>query len=101
MIHKREHMTRAEKNALDEAMTIEGLLAVTLAQWQAEPVIEQGHTDNLVFQSTVFRVWVSRMSRRDYAEGDEGARAYALERMTIEKFTGGRWVLLDRYGRER
>lgn len=75
------------------------LANLPLAVWQSMPTLHQGHTDNLKFASTTFKVWTSRMSRADYAEGIEGAKAFSNERLTIEKLIDGVWTTLDQYGR--
>jgi len=87
------------KLTLSHDATFADLQQVSPAQWYAMPTIESGHFDNLKYQGDTFRVWLSRMSRRDYDEGPEGTTAYTAERMTVEQLIGGRWVKLDRYGR--
>lgn len=57
--------------------------------WRRQPVLEQGHTDNLVFDDGQHRVWVSRMTLADY-DGDR--RAYMADRLTIERRGAGGWV---------
>ena len=69
---------------------------IPLSVWQAMPTLCSGQTDDLKYESPHFRVWVSRMTLKDY-DGDSAV--YLDERLTIEHSIDGVWVRLDKYGR--
>lgn len=61
---------------------------------KALPVLEQGHTDNLMWKGyDIFgraaRVWISRMTKADGAKYDNG--------VTVESHVNGAWKTMQRY----
>jgi hypothetical protein len=53
------------------------------------PTIQQGHFDNLVYQSETKRVWISRMTVED-------GQPYNNQ-VTVEKLVDGNWVIKEQY----
>ena len=76
--------------------TFEELASLSLSDLYMLPTLHQGQYDNLKFESSLFRVWYSRMRLEDY-NGDH--EAYNKNRIVIEKLINGRWTVLDKYGR--
>ena len=79
--------------------TFEDIYQLLPHEWDAFPTLSQGHDANLKFENEEFRVWVSRMSPRDY-DSETNREAYSNERLQVErknKVTGA-WQMLDRYG---
>lgn len=63
----------------------------TLAEIQNCPVIEQGHTDNLILATPYCKVWVSRLTKEDGMPYDN--------EVTLEAFNShdGFWFTVDTY----
>jgi len=94
------HFRLAKRDSIlsnPEGVTIQDLVYFDVADWHnLFPTIEQGHTDNLKFQSSRLRVWVSRMSLADY-DGD--VKVWERERLTFEAYVSGKWRRIDREGK--
>jgi hypothetical protein len=67
-------------------------------EWAARPTLHVGQTHDLKYDDGQHRVWMSRLRPEDY-DVPEPARKQLDERRVIERFEGGRWITLDRYGR--
>lgn len=61
----------------------------TLQEVCTLPVLKQGHTDNLVYQGTNKRVWISRMTVEDGQPYDN--------QITVEKLVNGVWAIKEQY----
>jgi hypothetical protein len=63
----------------------------TLAELLAKPTITQGQTDDLkvFFLGRQTKVWLSRMTKEDGQPYDN--------QVTIERFDGSAWVIIDQY----
>ena len=70
-------------------MTVDNRL--TKRDIEAMPIINSGHTDNLLYESLYKRVWRSRMTKKD---GDELDHAITIE---YNNMTTRRWETVDRY----
>jgi len=53
------------------------------------PVLKQGHFDNLVYESTTKRVWLSRMTIEDGMPFNN--------QVTIETLVQGKWEIKEQY----
>jgi hypothetical protein len=69
--------------------SVKGLKRRGYAFWKHQPVLDRGHTDNLVYDDGRHRVWVSRMTIDDY-DGDR--QAWLADRLTVEENINGRWT---------
>jgi hypothetical protein len=65
-------------------------------EWADFETLSSAQTHDLKFDDGKYRVWVSRMTLRDY---DGNAEAYGNERLQFERYDHGTWIPLDRYGK--
>jgi hypothetical protein len=61
----------------------------TLATLKALPTIDQGHFDDLKVQTSIYRLWLSRMTKEDGAEHNNG--------VTLDKLIDGVWTTINEY----
>ena len=81
-----------KRASLDVVRVAVALRGRGFEHWSRQPVIEQGHTDNLVHDDGSFRVWISRMVLADY-DGDRAR--WDADRITVEHCKGGRWERVE------
>lgn len=73
---------------MSRAPTLREIKALGYDWWKKQPVLDQGHFDNLVYDDGRYRVWVSRQGPGDY----DSRRDWLEDRFTIEENRRGRWV---------
>lgn len=65
------------------------LKKLTLSQINAMPTIEEGHTEDLKYESKSIRIWLSRMKKEDGMPYDN--------QVIVEKAIKGQWETIDQY----